>query len=253
MLSDSHTHLEDYSPEELKCLVQRARDAGVGRIITAGTTIESSAAAVRIAESYPDVYAGVGIHPQEASQAVGDETYEGLRQLAMSSDKVVTISEPGLDYLKSKAPKKFQQQVFREQIRLAKDLRLPVIFHSREAYWDCLRILKEEHVYQIGAVMHYFVADHRIAEECVDMGIYISFSRTLLTLPHLHKVAQSIPMEYMVLETDSFPQPWKKRPLEPAQVRQVAQKVAELRGITLEEVAEITTSNLKYLVGPKLR
>lgn len=252
-LSDSHTHLEDYGPE-LPAIVQRARDAGVGRIITAGSSLQSSRAAIRIAESYPDVYAGVGIHPHEVSEAITDETFQELARLARSSDRVVVVSEPGLDYFKSKAPRELQQRVFRQHLRLARDLELPVIFHSRDAYWDCLRILKEEQVYQVGAVMHYFVADQRIAEECVDMGVYISFSKTLLSLPHLHQVARTIPLEYIVVETDSFPQPWKKKnPLEPAQVRRVAEKIAELRGITLEEVAAKTTANLKYLVGPRLR
>ncbi|MFQ5873824.1 MAG: TatD family hydrolase, partial [Dehalococcoidia bacterium] len=238
---------------ELEGVVRRAREAGVGRIITVGSTVESSQAAIRIAETYPDIYAGVGIHPMEVSEAVTDETMEELKQMAASSDRVVVISEPGLDYQKGKAPRELQQQVFRNHIRLSRELGLPTIFHSRDAYWDCLRILKEEHAYEAGAVMHYFVADLRIAEECIDMGIYVSFSKTLLSLPHLHEVAQKIPIEYMVLETDSSPQPWKKNPPEPAHVRRVAQKLAELKGLTLEEVAAQTTANLKYLVGPKLR
>ena len=90
-------------------------------------------------------------------------------------------------------------------------MQLPVVFHSREAYWDCLRILKEERVYEVGAIMHYFVADQRIAEECNDMGIYVSFSKTLLSLPHLHPIAASIPLEYVVIETDSSPSPGKRR------------------------------------------
>ena len=252
-LSDSHTHLEEYSPEELPQVIQRAREAGVGRIITAGSTIESSRAAIGIAESHQNIYAGVGIHPMEVTEALTDETMHQLRRLATSSDKVLVVSEPGLDYLKGKAPKELQQQMFREHIRLARELQLAVIFHCREAYWDCLRILREEHAYEVGAVMHYFVGDQRIAEASIDLGIYISLATPILYLPHLQKIAQNIPMEYMVLETDSFPQPWKKSPLEPAQVRQVAEKVAELRGLSLEEVAAQTTANLKNLVGPRLQ
>ena len=253
-LSDSHTHLDDYPSEQLEAVVLRAREAGVERIITAGTTIESSRACIRIAEAYPDIYAGVGIHPMSVDESITDETLEQLKQMALASSRVVVVSEPGLDYLKGKAPRELQQQVFRDHIRLAKELKMPIVFHSRDAYWDCLRILKEEHVYEIGAIMHYFVADQRIADECIDMGIYVSFSKTLLSIPHLPDVARRTPMEYMVLETDSFPQPWKKRnPLEPAQVIRVAQKVAEVRGISVEEVAEVTTANLKYVVGPKLR
>ena len=251
-LSDSHTHLEDYGPQ-LPGVVRRARDAGVKRIITAGSSIESSRAAVGIAEEYPDIYAGVGIHPHAAHLNVTEDTFEELAALANASEKVLMICEPGLDYFKSKAPRNVQQDVFRRHIRLARSLQLPVVFHSREAYWDCLRILKEERVYEVGAIMHYFVADQRIAEECVDMGIHVSFSKTLLSLPHLHPIAASLPLEYMVIETDSFPQPWKKKnPLEPAQLLRVAEKIAELRGVSVEEVARRTTANLKYVLGPKL-
>ncbi|MFQ5933358.1 MAG: TatD family hydrolase, partial [Dehalococcoidia bacterium] len=147
-LSDSHTHLDDYPSEELEEVIRRAREAGVGRIITAGTTVDSSRAAISIAEVYPDVYVGVGIHPMEVDGAIGDKTMEELKQMASSSERVVVVSEPGLDYLKGKAPRERQQQVFRQHIRLARELKLPVIFHSRDAYWDCLRILKEEHAYE---------------------------------------------------------------------------------------------------------
>ena len=181
-LSDSHTHLEDYG-DQLPQVVQRARDVGVRRIITAGSSLESSRAAVRIAEDYPDIYAGVGIHPHAAHLNITEETFEGLAGLARSSEKVLMVCEPGLDYFKSKAPRELQQDVFRRHLRLARELQLSVVFHSREAYWDCLRILKEERVYEVGAIMHYFVADQRIAEECIDMGIYVSFSKTLLSPP----------------------------------------------------------------------
>ncbi len=252
-LSDSHTHLEDYSPAELESLVGRAREEGVGRFITAGSTIESSRAAIRIAEAYPDIYAGVGIHPVEVSEAVTDEVLEELNRLATSSDKVMVISEPGLDYLKGKASRELQQQVFREHIRLAKEVRLPLIFHSREAYWDCLSILEEEHIYEVGAVMHYFVADLSIAKACLDLGVYISMARPLLNVPQLENVVRNIPMEFLLLETDSFPQPWRKNATEPAYVRRIAKRVAELRNMSLEEVAEQTTANLKRLVGSRLR
>ena len=200
------------------------------------------------------MYAGIGIHPHNSHESVTDDTFNNLAELAASSNKVVAVSEPGLDYLKSKASKEVQHQVFRQHLRLARHLNLPVIFHSRDAYWDSLRILKEEKVYEVGAIMHYFVADQRIAEECINMGIYISFSKTLLALPHLHRLARDLPLEYLIIETDSFPQPWKKRnPLEPAEVLKVATKIAELRDLSLEEVANQTTANLKYVIGPKLR
>ena len=120
-LSDSHTHLEDYG-DQLPQVVQRARDVGVRRIITAGSSLESSRAAVRIAEDYPDIYAGVGIHPHAAHLNITEETFEQLAGLARSSEKVLMVCEPGLDYFKSKAPRELQQDVFRRHLRLAREL-----------------------------------------------------------------------------------------------------------------------------------
>ena len=181
--------------------------------------MESSRAAVSIAEEYPDIYAGVGIHPHAAHLNVTEETFEELAGLAKSSEKVLMICEPGLDYFKSKAPRELQQDVFRRHLRLARELGLPVVFHSREAYWDCLRILKEENVYEVGAIMHYFVADQRIAEECIDMGIYVSFSKTSEPSPPPPDSRSTLDTCYGATPS---PSPGEKNPLEPAQLIRVA-------------------------------
>ncbi|MBI2846876.1 MAG: TatD family hydrolase [Chloroflexi bacterium] len=254
MLCDCHTHLDQYETEELDGLIKRAKNTGVGLIITAGTTIDSSGAGIEIAGAYESVFAGVGIHPMDIKGPFTDETYEKLRQMALECEKVVVISEIGMDFLKSAPERRVQEHAFREQIRLARELALPIVFHSREAHAETLRILKEEHAYEVGAVMHYFQGDERTARECMDMGFYISLARPLTRLPLLQEVVKKLPLESMVLETDAFPQPWKKREdwTEPAHVKLVAEKLAELKGVSLEEVAHITTSNLKCILKQRL-
>ena len=252
MLADCHTHLDDYDPQDLRDLLQRAREAEVRLIITAGVTKESSLRGIEISQKYPEVYAGVGIHPMEVAEPFNDQTYECLKRLALDSQKVVVISETGLDYMKGPKDRKLQENAFRGQIRLAKELKLPIVFHSREAHEDTLRLLREERAYEVGAIMHYFQGDEEVANQCLDMGFYISLGRPLLRLPHLQKLTRRLPLENLVLETDSFPQPWKEDRrtwTEPAHVQQVAEKLAQLKGVTPEEIAKRTTDNLKRLLG----
>ena len=251
VLNDSHTHLDEYPSTEVPGILDRARDAGVNLIVCAGTTVESSRACVELACSYDAFVAGVGIHPMEAREPVDDETYAALRGLAKDNPRVVCISEIGLDFLPESPPRNVQDQVFRAQIRLARELKLPVIFHSRESHPEVLRTLREERAYEVGGVMHYFQADGATGKEAIDSGFHISLARPLLRLPELQEVARDIPLESIVLETDAAPQPFKKYRrnwTEPRHVRDVAEKLAELKGITVEEVAQATTANLTRLL-----
>ena len=252
ILNDSHTHLDEYSSTEIPDILDRARDAGVGLIVCAGTTVESSRACVELAHSYDAFVAGVGIHPMEAREPVDDKVYAALRELAAGSPRVVCISEVGLDFLPESPPRDVQDQVFRAQIRLARELKLPVIFHSRESHPEVLRTLREERAYEVGGVMHYFQADGKTGKEAIDSGFHVSLARPLLRLPELQEVARDIPLESIVLETDAAPQPFKKYRrnwTEPRHVRDVAEKLAELKGITVEEVAEATTANLTRVLN----
>ena len=251
LLADAHTHLDQYAAEEIPGIVERAEEAGVGYIICAGTTLESTEACVDMSRNYQIFYAGVGIHPMEARNPVDDDTYNRLEAVARDEPKVVCISEVGLDYLPESPDHATQEQVFRQHIRLARSLDLPIIFHSRESHPEVFRVLREEHAHEVGGAMHYFQGDEATAREAIDCGFFISLARPLTRLPELQEVAKVIPLENIVLETDAFPQPFKKYRhnwTEPRHVLEVAQKLAELQGISVSEVAEVTTSNLTGLL-----
>lgn len=251
LFGDAHTHLDQYGPEEIPGILERAAEAGIGFIVCAGTTVESTRACIRLTEEHSPFYAGVGIHPMEAHRPVDDDTYFELESLARDNAKVVCISEVGLDYMPTSPDHQVQDQVFRAQIRLAKSLQLPIIFHSRESHDDVFRTLREEDAGSVGGIMHYFQGDEPTAREAIDCGFFISMARPLTRLPHLQDVARAIPLENMVLETDAYPQPFKKYRhnwTEPRHVREVAQFLADIKGITLEEVAHTTTHNLAILL-----
>ena len=252
IFGDAHTHLDQYAPEELTGILQRAGEAGIGFIVCAGTTLDSTRACIRMTEEHDVFYAGVGIHPMEAHQPIDETIYRELESLARDNPKVVCISEVGLDFMPTSPDHQMQDQVFREQIRLARSLKLPIIFHSRESHSAVFRTLREEGADAVGGVMHYFQGDEPTAREAIDCGFFISLARPLTRLPELQETARAIPLENMVLETDAFPQPFKKYRhnwTEPRHVREVAQCLADLKGITLAEVAETTTRNLATLLG----
>ena len=252
MFGDCHTHLDQYPAAEIPEILDRAAEAGVGFVICAGTTVESSHACVQMSKDYDPIYAGVGIHPMEAHQPVDRDTYSQLERLAQDNPKVVCLSEVGLDFLPTSPDREVQFQVFREQIRLALALKLPIIFHSRESHPEVLRTLQEEGAGAVGGVMHYFQGDEATAREAIDCGFFISLARPLLRLPELQETARAIPLDNIVLETDAAPQPFKKYRTnwtEPRHTQAVAQQLAELRSISIEEVAEATTRNLIRLLG----
>ena len=239
-------------------ILERAKDAGVDLVISAGVSEESSAKCIELAEQYHDVFAGVGFHPDQLKCEMDDTEFGRMCSLALSSSKVVCISEVGLDFLDGMPDIDTQRQVFRQAIRLAKESNLPVIFHSRELpgrpsdHFETLRVLAEEKVWVVGGVMHYFQGDEDTARQAIGLGFFISLARPLLRLTELQETANAIPLENIVLETDAAPQPFKKYRTnwtEPRHTQAVAQQLADLKGITLEEVAEVTTRNLTTLLG----
>ena len=253
-LIDSHAHIDQYDASEIPAILDRARDAGLGMIIVAGTTVESSRNAVTLSHDNPIVYGGVGLHPADLTGPVDDATADILRKLA-SDPKVVVWSETGLDYLESSPPRELQDQAFRAQIRLAIEAKLPLVVHSREAHPDMLRLLREEHASDVGGIFHYFQGDLATAEAAMDMGFDISMAKPLLRLPELQEVAAKLPLERMVLETDSFPQPFKKhrdRWTEPWHLPQVAEKLAELQGRDVAEITAVTTANVLRVLGGRI-
>ncbi len=251
-LGDCHTHLDQYPPAEMTEILERARESGVAFAVCAGTTLKSTQDCINLADQHEPLYAGVGIHPMEAHEAVTDEVYSELEMMAKSSSKVVCISEVGLDYLPTSPDHDTQDQVFRQHIRLALSLKLPIIFHSRESHTEVFGVLREENAGEVGGAMHYFQGDEATAREAIDCGFYISLARPLARLPELQEVARVIPLANIVLETDAAPQPFKKYRTnwtEPRHVRSVAETLAEIKGIPVEEVARVTSENLARLLG----
>lgn len=255
VLIDSHAHIyyRDYAGD-FDEMLKRAEDAGVAAILVVGTDIESSRESVELAEKHPQLYASVGIHPHDAGR-VTDKCYEIIRTLAQVSPKVVAIGEIGLDFYRDRSPRDLQEQTFRSFLRMASELAMPVIIHDRDAHDRIMTILREEPVRR--GVLHCFSGDARMAAEAIAMGFYVSIPGTI-TYPSneaLREVVRSVPIDRMLLETDCpylTPVPYRGKRNEPAYVRLAAEKLAGVKGLTLNDVARITTKNVRDLFGIRL-
>ena len=251
-LIDGHTHIDQFRDEDIGPLLDRAREANVGLIIAAGVTVDSCRRIQALIDAHSPVYAGVGLHPADLTGWVDDRTTAELRQLARHP-KVVEWSETGLDYMPHSPAYDVQQDAFRRQIRLAREFGLPLVTHSREADDDTLRLLREEGAGEVGGAWHYFQGDLRLAERVIELGCYISLAKPLLRIPELQAAVEHLPLDRIVIETDSYPQPFKKNPIrrtEPWHLPQVAEKLAELQRTDVETVAAATTANyLRMLRG----
>ena len=177
--------------------------------------------------------------------------YQTLAELASNEPKVIVMSEIGLDYMEGMPDRAWQFTAFREQISIARAQNLPIVFHSREAHQDCLRVLKEEKGYEVGGIMHYFQGSQYDAEKMTDMGFFISIARPIFRLEHLRIVVEKLPLECIVVETDSFPQPFKKNRenwTEPRHLRPIIEKIAELKSRDVLEVEDVIFNNMKRLL-----
>jgi len=248
---DSHAHLDDrkYDLDRHEMLM-RAVEKGVGYITNVGYDIPSSRRSVALAEKYPFIYAAVGIHPHDASGA-GEAVLADLRELAVHP-KVVAIGEMGLDYYRNLSPRNIQQQVFRQQIDLAAETGKPIIVHDRDAHGDVMAILKEEKAAATGGVLHCFSGSPEMATECIKMGFYISIAGpvTFRNARKLYEIAMMVPLERLLVETDApylTPEPHRGKRNESAYVVHVGERIAELRGLSTEELAMATTENAKRL------
>lgn len=252
-LIDSHAHLD--LPEfdaDREAVIERARTAGVASIVTIGIGPKECRAAVQIAQQWPFVYAALGIHPHNAARWNG-EVRDFLAQAA-HQPKVVAIGEIGLDFYRNRSAKKDQIRCFRDQIHLARDLKLPIIIHDREAHRETLAIVREEHAGEYGGVFHCFSGDASMARECIDLGFFISIPGTVTfrNAHVLHEVVRHVPLEHLLVETDCpflTPVPFRGKRNEPAYVRYVAEAIAALKNLTTEEVASQTTANADKLFG----
>ena len=250
MLADSHAHIDDERFDaDREEVVARALAAGVSLIVNIGADMASSARSVALAEKYPGIYAAVGMHPHD-SQDMKENDYRQLEQWA-NHPKVVAIGEIGLDYHYDLSPRPVQKEVFLRQLDVARKTGKPFIIHEREAHADMLDIIRYA-ARGLNGVFHCFSGSVETAREYLKMGFYISVAGPV-TFPKSVKtkeVAKAVPLDRLLVETDSpylTPQPFRGKRNEPAYVRLVAEEIANLRDISLAELAETTTANVRRL------
>lgn len=248
MLIDSHAHLD--SLEDLHETLKRASEAGVERIISISSSLSSSENTLEIARSSENIYAALGIHPHNAKDASDDVL--GRIDSMLDDPKVVAVGETGLDYFYMNSEKEDQIKSLRDHIGLGKKHELPIVIHVRDADPDLEEVLKNEDVSSKTGVIHCFTGDYEQAKKYLDLGFYISFSgiATFKKSEEIREAAKNVPEDRILVETDSpylAPVPHRGKPNEPSYVRFVAETIAEVRGVTLEELGRITRKNTKRL------
>ena len=250
MLFDTHAHLDDRAfDQDRESLIAGLPAKDVTLVMNPGCSLESSRNAVALAEKYDHVYAAVGSHPDVASE-VTDEVLEEYRKLCKLNNKVKAIGEIGIDYHYEDIPRDIQLRAFRMQMELARELGLPVIVHEREAHEDGMAVVRE--FPDVTGVFHCYSGSAEMAKQLVDLGWYIGFTG-VLTFKNARKAvetAQAIPLERIVLETDCpymAPEPFRGKRNDPGYIYRMAEKLAEIRQLPLEEIHRITTENGKRL------
>jgi TatD DNase family protein len=256
MLTDTHCHFNhDRFAADLLPSLERAVAAGVSEMIVVGYDLVSSEQAVALAERYaPTLFAAVGVHPHDAKSWDAS----AMRQLSrlLNHPRVVALGEIGLDFHYNFSPRPAQFDAFRDQMRLARDAGLPVVIHCREAYPEALQLLEEAGAGETGGVMHCWAGMVAQAEQTVAIGLALGFGGTLTykNAQEVRDAAQSVPPESLLIETDApylTPMPHRGKRNEPAYARLVAEKLAELRGLALPEIAILTTRNA-HRVFPRM-
>ncbi len=258
-LIDSHAHVHfPHFDDDREAVIERAQEAGLSAILEVGTSLPSSQAAVALAEQYDFVYAAVGVHPHDA-KTVKPAVLDRLRRLARHP-KVVAVGEIGLDYYRDYSPRPVQRRVFADQLALAGELELPVVIHSREAHDDVMAALREwtgssgERAEERVGVLHSYSAGPERLEEVLELGFFVGLSGPV-TFPRaerLRAVAATVPLEWLVVETDCpylTPEPHRGQRNEPAYVQYVVAAVARARGTAVETVAQATADNARRLFG----
>jgi len=246
MLVDSHCHIPLLGKEmEVSEVISNAKALGVEHMLCVSVDLETYPEILRLAEQHDCIYASVGVHPNTTMP--NEVTQETLVDLA-SNDHVIAIGETGLDYFRSEGDLEWQRERFRTHIRAAKSVNKPLIIHTREVGEDITRILKEESAEEVGGVMHCFVEGWETAQKAMAMNFYISFSGivTFKNAKEVQEVAKQVPLERMLVETDSpylTPVPYRGKPNQPGYTRYVAEFIAELKGISFAQVAEQTSAN----------
>jgi TatD DNase family protein len=249
-LIDSHAHLEMRQfRADLEQVLEHAHASGVTHIITVGSTLAESRRALKIAEKYDEVSAVVGVHPHDAAD-VDESVMTQLAKLARKS-QVVGIGETGLDFFRDRSPRPLQEKAFRRHLKLAGETRLPVVIHVRDAYSRTLEILMEEGIPERGGVVHCFSGTLDDAEAFLKLGLYLSFTGTVTyegrkNREWSERVLSKVPLERIMVETDCpylTPHPLRGQRNEPANVHLVAERIAQVKGLSPRDVARVTTSN----------
>lgn len=253
MLIDTHAHIDmdDYAAD-FDAMLERAVQNGVEKIIIPGVEPSTFDRIFTIVQKYPNVYGAVGVHPSEA-KSFNEEAAVRMQEL-LKEDKILAVGEIGLDYYWDKSFNDLQKEVFARQIEIAKSAKKPIIVHDREAHLDSFNILKENKANEVGVVMHCFSGSAEFALQCVKEGFYIALGGvvTFKNAKKMKEVAQVVPIEKLLVETDSpylTPEPYRGKRNEPSYVKLAVKEIAELRGVSEEEIAEATTENAKKLFG----
>jgi TatD DNase family protein len=252
MLIDSHCHLDYYTADELPAVLERARQAGVGEMVTIGTTLGQAPTSKATTEAHANIWCTVGVHPHHAAEAPVP-TPETIAALT-DHPKVIGIGESGLDYFYDRAPRDIQQDNFRAHIRAARLAGLPLAIHARDADTDIAEILQDERntLGYFDFLLHCFSSSRRLAEQAIELGGYVSFSG-ILTFPksnELREIARDISAERLLIETDApylAPVPFRGKRNEPGFVAHTAKVLADVRGLTPEALADLTTANFRRL------
>ncbi|MBI4764418.1 MAG: TatD family hydrolase [Deltaproteobacteria bacterium] len=247
MWIDSHAHLEmkEFDPDRPQ-VIERATINGITRIITIGTDLESSRKALALAKTYQIIWATVGFHPHDAA-SFNPEILPQLSELTQDP-LVVALGEIGLDFFRNLSPPQEQKETFRQMIRLAREVRLPIIIHDREAHAEVLTILREEKAWEVGGVFHCFSGDWATAKQCLDFNFSLSVTGAVTYKKGsvLEEVVRRAPLESLLLETDApylAPHPFRGKRNEPAYVLHTAEQVARIRGMALSELSQAVLQN----------
>lgn len=254
MIIDSHAHLDDRRfDEDRDQLIDNLKQEGIDYIINIGADLESSRASLALALEHDFIYAAVGIHPHDAKTA--DDINLSLIKSMAKSPKVVAIGEIGLDYYYDHSPREVQREVFIKQINMAKELNLPIVIHDRDSHGDLMDILKREGK-GVRGVLHCFSGSVEMAREAVKLGYYISIAGpvTFKNARKLVEVVEAIDIEKILVETDCpylTPTPYRGQRNNPSYVRHVIEKIAEIKGLPFEEIANATSKNTLELFGIK--
>lgn len=244
---DTHAHIDSFDDTKLKEVLERAKKVNIEKIINPSAEPSNFERVLKIANENDFVYAALGVHPEETDK-FKEDTLETIKELALKNKKVVAIGEIGLDYYWTTETKEKQKEIFRVQTELAKELKLPLIIHDREAHEDTFNILKSADLGDIKVIMHCFSGSIEFMKQCVKEGYYIALGGvvTFKNAVKPKEVAKSVPLERLLIETDCpylAPVPYRGKENEPSYIIESAKCIAEIKGISFEELERITTKN----------